>query len=131
MQQILGTPRLAILSPESRLAKLIMISSHRQDHRSTPGDALFRSRRHAWIIKGKALAKRVVQECAWCKVMARVPQKQKMGILPPEKLEVPCIHPHLSGHVWPLSRAGHGKETHTDESMANFVLLPKYWGPPH
>ena len=90
MQQILGTPRLAILSPESRLAKLIMISSHRQDHRSTPGDALFRSRRHAWIIKGKALAKRVVQECAWCKVMARVPQKQKMGMLPPEKLEVPC-----------------------------------------
>ena len=66
-----------------------MISAHREDHRSTPGDDLFRSRKDAWIIRGKNLAKKVVQECTWYKVMDKVPEKQKMGMLPPEELEIP------------------------------------------
>ena len=37
MQHILGKSKLAILSPKSRLAELIMIAAHYEDHRSTPG----------------------------------------------------------------------------------------------
>ena len=65
MQHILGNSKLAILSPKSRLAELIMIAAHYEDHRSTPGDALFRSRKEAWIVKGKNLAKKVVRSCRW------------------------------------------------------------------
>ena len=63
MQHILGKNKLAILSPKSRLAELIMTAAHYEDHRSTPGDALFRSRKDAWIVKGKNLAKKVAKAC--------------------------------------------------------------------
>ena len=43
--------KLAILSIKTRLADQILTLSNSEDHHSTPGDALLRSRKHAWIVR--------------------------------------------------------------------------------
>lgn len=92
MRQILGVSKLIVLSPNSRLAKLIMIQNHAEDHRQDAGDALFRSRKHALIIKGRGLAEKVIKECSWCKILAAQMKKktanQQMGDLPRERTNV-------------------------------------------
>ena len=45
---------LAILLCKTRLAKLILIQTCRDDHRRDPGDTLVRSRSDAWMVSGKA-----------------------------------------------------------------------------
>ena len=40
--------------------QLFMISCHEEDHRRDAGDTLFRSRKYAWIVKGRVLAKTVL-----------------------------------------------------------------------
>ena len=52
MKALLGPEKLAVFSPKSRNA----------------GDTLFRSRKLAWIVRGKNLAQSVVKECEFCKV---------------------------------------------------------------
>ena len=52
MKALLGPEKLAVFSPKSRNA----------------GDTLFRSRKLAWIVRGRNLAQSVVKECEFCKV---------------------------------------------------------------
>ena len=60
IHHILSKTKLAILSPKTRLSELVMTPSH-----STPGVALFRSRKNAWIFKGKHLAPILVSTYQW------------------------------------------------------------------
>ena len=52
MKALLGPEKLAVFSPKSRNA----------------GDTLFRSRKLAWIVRGRNLAQSVVKEYEFCKV---------------------------------------------------------------
>ena len=86
-----GPDKLAILSVKSRLAKLILIKAHREDHRRDPGETLFRSRSDAWIVRGRALAEKVVKECGWCNRQDKRTLNQQMEDLPPQKFDIPCL----------------------------------------
>ena len=90
VKSLLGPDKLMILSCKSRLAKLIMIQCHGQDHRRDPGDTLFRSRSYAWIVRGRPLAEKVVKSCAWCNKEAKKTMNQQMGDYPKEKFDIPC-----------------------------------------
>ena len=87
----LGHPKLLILSNKSRLAKLMMIQAHREDHRYSPGDALFRTRTFGvYIYRGRSLAEEVVKECQHCKLQrATETQQQVIGDLPKERFAIP------------------------------------------
>ena len=89
MERILGKSQLPVLSPKSRLAELYMIYSHREDHRRSPNDCNWRSRRFAWIVSSNDLARRVTSSCARCKVTHRRHQTQRIADLPRELFEAP------------------------------------------
>ena len=86
----MGHESLVVIPESSRLAFLVMTESHAEDHRSA-GDTLWRSRRRGyWIIRGRRLAKRVVDNCLVCRrIRARVEQ-QVMADLPHEIFQIPC-----------------------------------------
>ena len=91
LERALGHPTLIILSHNSRLAKLILIACHYEDHRRSETDALYRSRkRGVWIIKGRLLSKAVTKSCPVCARMNKKTASQLMGSLPEVKLKVPC-----------------------------------------
>ena len=86
---LLGIARLPILARHTRLAMLIMIESHEEDHRSTPSDVLARSRQRAWIIRGRYLAKSVCKACPLCRRTKGKLTKQLMAEIPRHQLQ-PC-----------------------------------------
>ena len=92
LQRILGVDKLPILSPKSRLARLIMIRAHEEgthlDHRGV-ASTLAKSRTRAWITQGGKLAKSVVNSCNHCKLNLRKPQAQQMALIRDEQLQ-PC-----------------------------------------
>ena len=59
LMNLLGIDKLPILGRQTRLARLIMLEAHCEDHRSTATDVLARSQRRAWIVRGRQLAKEV------------------------------------------------------------------------
>ena len=87
----LGHDKLLILSNKSRLATLLLMQAHEMDHRKSPGDALHRTRQlGVWIVRGRGLAKSIVNSCTKYKLLHQVTLEQQMGELPHEKFEVPC-----------------------------------------
>ena len=86
-----------MLMPKSRVVYLYMVMPHEMDcglsdtslehHRAAVG-TLARSRSYVWIIKGKALAKRVVSQCVVCRRERKMREKQQMGLLREEHLTV-------------------------------------------
>jgi hypothetical protein len=87
MFQVLGVSELPILLPGSRLAYLVMLQAHRQDHKSVT-ITLWRSRSGVWVVRGRRLAEKVVRECVLCKARRGVLQQQQMGFLPEERLAI-------------------------------------------
>ena len=82
-----GHEKLLILSNKSRYAKLLLLAAHERDHRQSSGDALHRTRQDGvWIIRGRNLAKSVVNNCPKCKILAPKLLQQHMGQLPPKNL---------------------------------------------
>ena len=86
---LLGVDRLPVLARQTRLAKLIMIQAHYEDHRSSPTDVLARSRRISWIVRGRFLAKEVCKVCPLCKLHKRKMTQQIMADIPHHQLS-PC-----------------------------------------
>ena len=75
LSRLLGVSNLPILMPTSRVAYLYMVLAHEYDgqnklsvhnHRAAVG-TLARSRNYVWIVKGKQLANKVVNNCFACK----------------------------------------------------------------
>ena len=85
----LGPDKLVILHPKSRLALLILKQCHEEDHKRTPSEAVYRSRKIAWIHRAKSTAIMVTKNCAWCIVHSRKMQEQRMADLPKEIFEIP------------------------------------------
>ena len=61
-----------------------MIQAHRENHDGAPG-TLARSRAHAWIHKGRYLARKVVSKCVHCRATTAQIQRQRMWALPKER----------------------------------------------
>lgn len=83
---------LPILDYKDPLSKLIMKKYHDVDH-SGEDRTVQRSRSFAWIIRGRALARKVVKECFQCKRRNRAFQKQVMAPLHESRLPpAPVFH---------------------------------------
>ena len=89
LMRLLGLERLPVLARRTRLAELIMIEAHCEDHRSSPTDVLARSRRRAWIVRGRYLAKEVCKRCPLCKINKRKVVQQIMADIPSHQIN-PC-----------------------------------------
>ena len=87
MKGIIGHSQLKVLSSKSRLAHLLIMQCHEEDHRLGPQDAVFRSIRQGYLVLGaRRLAIKVLKDCYYCK---RVRAKQRMDSLPPQIFEIP------------------------------------------
>ena len=116
---LLGVHKLPILYRDSRLAMLIIVYSHYEDHRANPLDALARSRRYAWIVRGRFLAKQVCKSCVVCKRVRAKLSQQLMADIPAHQLK-PCPpFTHVS-----LDFAG----PFSARAMGNSRAKMKIWG---
>ena len=88
LARLLGKGRLPVIMANTRLARVIMISCHEEDHRRSAADTLARSRNHTWIPYGSRLAKSVCKSCVKCRLAAKKTVDQIMGKLPDDILEV-------------------------------------------
>ena len=82
LARLLGKDNLPVIMVHTRLARVIMISCHEEDHRRTAADTLARSRNHVWIPHGTRLAKSVTKSCMKCRLAAKKTVDQIMGKLP-------------------------------------------------
>ena len=87
--KLMGVHKLPILTRSTRLARLIMIESHEEDHRSNPSDVMARSRQRAWILGARNLAKEVCKVCPVCRLRKVKLAKQLMADIPEHQL-YPC-----------------------------------------
>ena len=62
-----------------------MLDAHNKNHDGVAG-TLAASRALVWILKGRFLARKVVQWCMYCRVKKHKLQAQLMGALPEERL---------------------------------------------
>ena len=90
MNRAMGFDSLTVLPYKSRLAYLLTVYAHSDDHRAG-GDTLLRVRRLGyWIISGRKLATKVAKDCRLCKLRAARTEEQQMASLPRAIMEVPC-----------------------------------------
>ena len=85
LENLMGKKKLPIIAKNSRLAELLMLDAHKKNHEGVAG-TLAASRAQAWILKGRYLARRVVQGCLYCRIKKHKLQAQQMGALPEERL---------------------------------------------
>ena len=83
--KVLGVSELPILTRNSRLAMLVMIHAHEQDHKGSK-ITLWRSRAKAWIWRGASLATTVTRNCLVCRAKSAVLTAQRMGNYPEERI---------------------------------------------
>ena len=88
LKRVLGPDSLPILGPTSRLSQLFIIYSHNQNHMGG-GDALFRSRSLAWIVRGRTQSDKVAKNCLKCVRKMKTMMEQQMGDLPVERTNFP------------------------------------------
>ena len=87
IKSLLGKENLPILHSKGRLAELLMIQAHSRNHEGVAG-TLAASRAHVWILKGRYLARKIVQACVYCRAKHSKLQTQQMGALPAERLSM-------------------------------------------
>ena len=78
LENLLGKKNLPILTRKGRLAELMMIAAHEKNHEGVAG-TLAASRALVWILKGRYLARKVVQKCVYCRAKKHKLQTQQMG----------------------------------------------------
>ena len=99
----LGSPELPILHNKSRLAYLLMLEAHAEDHKWAK-EMLWRSRARAWIWRGHSLAKKIVADCMICTKNKKIMINQRRGDLPETRVYVisplwTCVALDLLGPV--------------------------------
>ena len=91
LERLLGVSSLPILMPQSRAAHLFMVRAHAgehgMDHKSV-AETLAKSRQCVWVVKGRILAKKVVQGCFVCRKVKKNLSGQLMANLKEESLTV-------------------------------------------
>ena len=66
---------------KTRVAHLIMMDAHNQDHGGVDS-TLLTSLQTAWIIGGRALARSVKKACVKCRYQTKMLEKQQMAEIP-------------------------------------------------
>ena len=87
LQHFFGSKYLPVIMNSTRVAYLIMLNAHCQDHAGRDV-TMAMSRHDAWIINAKRLAKRIVKDCIRCRFLRKLLEGQKMAILP-DVLQLP------------------------------------------
>ena len=109
---LLGTKSLTVILASEPLAWTILHKAHREDHRRGPRNTAARSRRLVWIVSATRLAKSVNGRCFQCRYKDRKLEKQLMGQLPQERLEVNTpFRGNGPGPVWSFLGQGRSKRT--------------------
>ena len=85
-KRLIGVPVLPVLQANTRLARLIMEEAHQVGHWCEVGALLAQSRRKAWIVGGRRLARAVIASCLVCRREGRKVQQQVMGDMKKEHL---------------------------------------------
>lgn len=75
-----------ILTDSAWVSTLLAREAHNANHEAVAG-TLLRMRKKAWVIKGRRLAKKVVDSCVICRKSRAKRCQQIMGDLPPERTE--------------------------------------------
>ena len=88
MKTFFGKDHLVILMAETRVAYLITLWAHEQDHSGVDVTAQTTTQ-VAWIVGVKRLAQKIKNDCIRCKFLEKKLEGQKMASLPPS-LTVPC-----------------------------------------
>ena len=83
-----GYDSLVVLPEKSRLAYLLTVQAHRDDHRATGTTQRVR-RMGYWVIRGNHLAKVVNNNCVPCRKFKPATLEQKMSDLPKVLMDVP------------------------------------------
>ena len=87
IQKLFGKAHLPVIMGDTRVAELIMLHAHYQDHAGR--DVTMATSRHeAWIVSGKKLAKKIVKNCIRCRFLRKQLEGQKMAVLP-DILQIP------------------------------------------
>ena len=86
-EALVGTKFLPVLTPDSVLARLIVLKVHEEDHRKDVGHVLAGTRRYAWITGARRLIKRLVHNCMRCRVRSTRRCEQIMGELEPQAIQ--------------------------------------------
>ena len=87
LKRVIGTGKLAIISPTSELANLIMLAAHAETHMGG-ADTCARSRPQGWIVRARPMADRVAADCTLCRKRLACPLSQRLGFLPEERTQV-------------------------------------------
>lgn len=74
-----------LLPYEAWISTLLAREAHAVNHEGVAG-TLMRMRRKAWVVKGRQIAKRVVENCVLCRRSRAKQCQQLMSDLPPERL---------------------------------------------
>ena len=78
MRQFFGQSSLPVIMGSTRVAYLIMLDAHNQDH-AGKDITLATSRHTAWIVNARKLANQVCKNCLRCRFMRKVNHGQKMA----------------------------------------------------
>ena len=99
LTRLLGVSSLPILMPDSRVSYLFMLQAHCGEfglvHRGAVA-TLARSRRKVWIVKGRNLARKIVNTCPRCIVDRKQCLIQQMSDIKEESLTVSPPWRHLA-----------------------------------
>ena len=88
MKHYLQRDFLPVIMSSTRSAQLVTLWAHTRDHSGV--DVTYMTATHvAWIVGGRALARRVKQSCVRCRYLAKLLEGQQMAVLP-ARLTVPC-----------------------------------------
>ena len=93
MQEHLGLSELPVVQGDSQVAVLMLRQAHEENHSRDPKQVLARSRKLAWIIRGRSTAAKIIKDCATCHTAKHTAQEQIMGSLPPNLPRTPHLSP--------------------------------------
>ena len=88
LQKMFGKEYLPIVMGTSRVAYLIMLWAHKENHDARDITMSIACSK-AWIIGASRLASSIVFQCVRCRFLHKVKVEQKMAILPPA-VQLPC-----------------------------------------
>ena len=88
MEHFFGQDNLPVIMGNTRIAELIMLEAHYQDH-AAKDITLAMSRHTAWIVNGRKLATKICKSCVRCRYLRKLLQNQKMADLP-DTLQCPA-----------------------------------------
>lgn len=120
-----------ILTDSAWVSTLLARETHNVNHEAVAG-TLLRMRKKAWVIKGRRLAKKVVDSCVICRKARAKRCQQIMGDLPPERTEAAAPFEFTTLDLFgPYEVRDEVRKRVTTQSLGNCFLLHGVQGYAH